>query len=240
MNDARLTLDRRPRALFLDAGDTLIFLSAPAVAEVLAAQGQQVAAEAIQRALHPAKRRYQQHLVDGSSHEDGWSVLVRALLTESGVAPGRADALLPSLREAHMDFNFWRRVPDELPAALERARDAGIRLGIISNSEGKLESVLVRVGIREHFEHVIDSALVGTQKPEPAIFHLALEQFGVAPSEAVYAGDIPEVDVHGAHGVGMHGALIDAFDAFAERDDVTRFVSVAALVDHLLTLPALR
>ena len=236
--DARLRLTHRPAALFLDAGDTLIFLSGSAVSEVLAVHGETLSAEAIQGALHVAKRHYQEHLVRGSSHEDGWSVLVRRLVIEAGLSTERAAALLPALREAHMAFNFWRRVPDDLPAALQRALDAGVRLGIISNSEGKLESVLERVGIRDYFEHVIDSGVVGVEKPDRAIFDLALEHFGVDPADSVYAGDIPEVDVYGATAVGMHGALIDAVDAFADREDVTRFPSVAGLVDHLLGLPS--
>ena len=97
--------------------------------------------------------------------------------------------------------------------------------------------MLERVGLLEHFEHVIDSHLVGLQKPDAAIFELALERFGIAASEAIYAGDIPEVDVYGARGAGMAGALIDAWDDFAGRADVPRYRSVEALIEHLLSLP---
>jgi putative hydrolase of the HAD superfamily len=230
-------LKHRPEALFLDAGDTIIFLDPDAVAEALADEGERVAPEAIARALHPAKRHYQARLATGHSHEDGWSVLVSELLTRSGLAPARAQELLPALRRVHDDFYFWRAVPPELPAALERALAGGIRLAIISNSEGRLESVLQRVGVREHFERVVDSHLVGMQKPDPAIFRHALELLGVAAERSVYAGDIPEVDVLGSRAVGMHGALIDAFGDYEGRQDLARFPSTAALIDALLALP---
>ncbi len=233
-----LELEHRPELLLLDAGDTIIFLDPGAVAAALADQGLEVDAGAIGRALHPAKRRYQQHLTEGRGHEDGWSVLVGNMLEGAGVAPARIPELLPRLRAVHDDFYFWRSVPEGLVPAMERAKAGGIRLGIISNSEGRLSHVLERIGIRQHFEHVIDSHIEGVDKPDPAIFRLALERHGVAAERAVYAGDIPEVDVFGSQAVGMHGALIDAWNDHADRDDVPRFRSVEDLIDHLLTLPS--
>ena len=49
---------------------------------------------------------------------------------------------------------------------------------------------------------MIDSALVGVEKPDPAIFRAALEALGVAPEEALYVGDLYEVDVVGARAAG--------------------------------------
>ena len=228
----------RPQALLLDAGDTLLFLDPQAVADALAQHGHQVEPTAVQEAVHPAKRRYQQALSDGMNHEGGWSILVRAVLEQVGIADARARELLPALRRIHDDFYFWRRVPPELPAALVRAREAGLRLGVISNSEGRASHVLQRVGLRGHFELVVDSHLEGVNKPDPEIFERALHRMGVAPQHAMYAGDIPEVDVRGAENAGMRGVLIDAFDDYAGRTDLQRFESVAQLVEHLLRLDA--
>lgn len=227
----------RPAALLLDAGDTLIFCDADAVAAAARAEGVAIDAACIDAGMHAAKRRYQESLVRGrGSHEDGWSLLVHELLVLAGVASERARAILPALRRAHDDFYFWRKVPAGLPDALTRARTAGIRLGVVSNSEGRLLSVFERVGLAPHFEVVIDSHLEGVQKPDPEIFRRALARLGVAPERAIYAGDIPEVDVLGARAAGMEGVVIDAFGHYA-GSHWPRTGSVAQLVDALLELP---
>jgi putative hydrolase of the HAD superfamily len=236
-----LVLERRPLALLLDAGDTLIFFDAQAVSIELGRQGHAIAPEQLDAVLHESKRRYQAQLSSGASHADGWTILMQSLLTLAGMSQTVAEQALPALRAAHDDFYFWRRVPAELPAALDRARAGGIRLGVVSNSEGRLSSVLERVGLMDKLELVVDSHLEGVQKPDPEIFRRALARLGPecadAPERVVYAGDIPEVDVFGARGAGMHGVLVDAFDLYADRRDVARVPSVAALCDALLALP---
>ena len=236
-NAAPLALTRRPSALLLDAGDTLIFFDAQAMAGVLADSGIALEPARLEAVLHPAKRRYPARLAGGGSHLDGWARLMLDLLELSGIEPERALAVLPELKRAHLEFNFWRRVPPGLVAALERARAAGLRLGVVSNSEGRLRDVLDRVGLSAHFELALDSQLEGVHKPDPEIFRRALARMGVEPHEALYAGDIPEVDVLGARAAGMHGVLVDAFGHFAGSPRWPRVPSVEVLIDSLLRLP---
>jgi len=223
----------RPEALLLDAGDTLLFLDAVAVTQALAEQGVELAAARIDGALHGAKQRYQALLTNGGRHEDGWSVLVQALLELAGLPEPRARAVLPGLRRAHDDFYFWRRVPEGLPQALARALAGGIRLAVVSNSEGKIAHVIERVGLAGYFELIVDSHYEGVHKPDPEIFRRALVRLGVAPGRALYAGDIPEVDVLGARAAGMDSVLVDAFGHY-QGSDWPRVGSVVELVDTLL------
>ncbi len=231
-----LPFTSRPAGLLLDAGDTLIFFDGAAMAAVLREQGESCEPARLEASLHAAKRRYQQGLVRGASHEDGWSILVHELLAQAGFAGERARELLPALRRAHDEFYFWRRVPDGLLPALERARAADMRIGVVSNSEGKLRSVFERVGLLPYLDLVVDSHLEGLQKPDPEIFRRALSRLELEPSRAIYAGDIPEVDVLGARGAGMEGVLVDAFNDY-EGTDWPRVRSVAELIDKLLALP---
>jgi putative hydrolase of the HAD superfamily len=233
---ANLRLSRRPLALLLDAGDTLIFFDAVAVSAELASLGLEVSAARLEQALHAAKRAYQQHLQSGS-HDDGWTVLMLRLLELAGVSTADAQRNMPALRRAHDAFYFWRKVPPDLPAALMRAARARLRLGIVSNSEGRLRSVLERVGLADKFELIIDSHLEGLEKPDAAIFRLAVQRLGVPSERVVYAGDIPEVDVLGSERAGLHGVLVDAFDGYRDRAELVRVRSVAELVDALLELP---
>jgi putative hydrolase of the HAD superfamily len=232
------SLTTRPHALLLDAGDTLLFMDYTALTDALRSLGEVVSRARLEAAMFTAKGAYQRIVREKSQHENGWFALVRALLVEAGVAQERAQSLLQPLRAMHDDFYFWRSVPTDLAPALERARAAGVRLGIVSNSEGRLVSVLERVGIRPWFEVVIDSHLEGVAKPDPAIFQRALSRLGVAPERAIYAGDLPEIDLVGAHAAGMHAVLVDALGSYRDQPQLPSVASVAQLVDELLSLPA--
>ena len=74
---------------------------------------------------------------------------------------------------------------------------------MVSNSDGRVEQALAAAGLRHYFDVVIDSALVGVEKPDPRIFHAALEALGVAPEEALYVGDLYDIDVLGARAAGL-------------------------------------
>jgi putative hydrolase of the HAD superfamily len=232
------TLKLRPQALLLDAGDTLLFMDYAALSEALKKLGEDVAEAQLERSMPVAKSAYQTVVREKAQHEHGWYVLMRSLLLEAGVKPERAEGLLQPLRAIHEDFYFWRSVPPEVPQALELARKAGIRLGVVSNSEGRLQSVLERVGLLPYFDVVVDSHLEGVAKPDPEIFKIALWRMNVAAEHAMYAGDLPEIDLVGAAAAGMHGALVDALDSYHARPDLPRVESVAQLVDELLRLPS--
>ncbi len=220
-------------ALLLDAGNTVVFLDTKAVAEVARAEGVLVDGAELARVEGAAKRRYEEALADGAHHESGWRLYLTTLLSEGGVDPKRAEALVDPLRAAHDTLNLWRRVPDDLPDALERARALGLRIGIVSNSEGKLPELFAHVGLSDAFELIVDSAIEGVRKPDPEIFRRALERMGIAAGRALYAGDIPSVDVEGAQAAGMHAALIDPFDFYPEHAGSPRYASVAELVAAL-------
>jgi HAD superfamily hydrolase (TIGR01509 family) len=229
--DAARGLPSRPDVLFLDAGNTVVFLAHQVVSDVLQEEGVRVSADALRRAEGPAKRRYAALLNAGGSHEDGWHHLMASLLREANVAHGRVDPLVRRLRAVHDAFNLWRSTPPGLVEAFDRARAVHMRLAIISNSEGKLDDLFARIGLAPYFEAVIDSAIEGVRKPDPEIFHRALHRLDVPASRAFYAGDIPEVDVAGAHAAGMPAALIDPFNFYPRDAAPLRFDSVAQLID---------
>jgi HAD superfamily hydrolase (TIGR01549 family) len=81
-----------------------------------------------------------------------------------------------------------------VPELLEFARVAGIRLALCSDYPGlpKLEAM----GLERFFDQVIcaQHPEVGSLKPNPQILQVALRRLGVSASEALYAGDRPEVD----------------------------------------------
>lgn len=79
-----------------------------------------------------------------------------------------------------------------------------IKLGIISNFYGNLESVLESLGIRKYFEVIADSGVIGEIKPSPIIFEYALNTIGAKPYNSAMVGDAHHRDIIGAHNMGMY------------------------------------
>lgn len=231
----------RPRAILFDAGFTLTFHDGARIAAYAAQAG--VAAEA--RALEGAERALREELretpgvVMRTHHDGGFSwhhQMYRRLLELSGTRGDTAslDAAAATILREHRLSNAWRRIGAGVRESLERLRAAGLKLAIVSNSEGTLEQMLVEIDLRRLFEVVLDSSVVGLTKPDPRIYHLALERLGVTAADAIMVGDSPSADVDGALAVGIRAALIDPYD-FYPWSRAPRFKDVAALTEVLLT-----
>jgi putative hydrolase of the HAD superfamily len=76
------------------------------------------------------------------------------------------------------------------------------KTGLISNAWGDLRSYIVKNKFDDVFDGMVISAEVGVMKPRAEIFHMALDQLGVSPNEAVFVDDFIE-NIEGARAVGM-------------------------------------
>ena len=96
--------------------------------------------------------------------------------------------------------------PDEaMVTAVRRARENGIKTGLISNSWGNGLAYDPEL-LEELFDDVVISGDVGLHKPQPEIYLLSAERVGVAPEECVFVDDLRENCV-GAEAVGMKAIL---------------------------------
>ena len=82
---------------------------------------------------------------------------------------------------------------------------ARVKLGSISNGAADLEEI----GLAHHFHYSIAAHQSGCAKPDPGIFRRACEALEVLPSEAVYVGDDPHLDVEGAQKAGLLGVWMN-------------------------------
>jgi len=80
---------------------------------------------------------------------------------------------------------------------------ARYRLGIVSNFYGNLEAVCRGAGLTSLFGAVVDSHCVGVEKPDPAIFHAALQSLRAKPETTVLVGDSLHRDREGARRTGL-------------------------------------
>jgi epoxide hydrolase-like predicted phosphatase len=83
-------------------------------------------------------------------------------------------------------------------------RGRGYKLAICTNNVREWERLWrAKLPVDEIFDVVVDSAFVGTRKPEPQIYQLTLERLGVEPAEALLVDDI-ELNCIAARELGMH------------------------------------
>ena len=75
---------------------------------------------------------------------------------------------------------------------------------LVTNFYGNMHTVLAEFGIDHLFKDVIESAVVGVRKPDPAIFRLGVDALGLDPSETVMIGDNYEKDIVPAQSIGCH------------------------------------
>lgn len=207
------------QAVLFDAGNTLIWLDHPYIVELLREHGIHTTMEALMEAEYGAKLLFDELSRAGELDERARGRMFFAeIFRRVGVDEAQFPVLAQRLFARHAERNLWGNVRERTVETLEELRRRGYRLGVISNADGRAEQALDAVALREHFELVVDSGLVGIDKPDPRIFHHALERMGIAPEQAVYVGDIYEIDVQGARAAGMRPVLIDPLWMWTERD----------------------
>jgi putative hydrolase of the HAD superfamily len=113
--------------------------------------------------------------------------------------------------------NCWRVFDDALPA-ITRLKGRGLRLGVVSNWDERLEPILVNTGLRRHFEVVIVSINEGVRKPDASIFLEAARQLDSPASGVLHVGDSFEEDYQGAKRAGCQAKWL-ARRVTAERAD---------------------
>ena len=184
------------RWLFFDLGYTLINEDAAAmgrlkqVSDSLRKRGIQASPDELRAALDSASARFD---------------------------PNPFRSLLLAFTDDEDVIEFARssgRYPKELEASYPQARSllerlAGrCKLGVIANQPPGTPERLARYGMSRYFDVCASSGDVGISKPDAAIFHMALEQAGCAPGEAVMIGDRLDNDIRPAKALGFRTVRI--------------------------------
>jgi putative hydrolase of the HAD superfamily len=216
------------KAIFFDAGNTLVFPNLERTLAPLASRG--IYPE--QQQLHASERVAKQKLdawqlspkaargVDAKYWDEYYAHLLNQLnVSDKGL---KAELVANSRVSAN-----WSRVLPGTVEVLERLAQR-FRLGIISNADGRIEQLLREVGLAQYFETFTDSGNVGHEKPHPAIFAAALSSLNVVAADSIYLGDICSVDYLGAKAAGMDAILMDVGGAYRDRE-FPRIESLAEL-----------
>jgi len=96
-------------------------------------------------------------------------------------------------------------------------RDRGLRFALCTNNVREWEPLWrAKLPVDELFEVVVDSAFVGTRKPEPEIYAITLERLSLPATACAFVDDL-EVNVEAAREAGMHGIVFrDTAQAITE------------------------
>lgn len=222
-------------AVFFDAGETLVHphpTFPDLFATILQREGHDVAVATIEDRIHVVSERFKQAAdtnelwtTTPERSQRFWHEVYDIFLRGLGIEDG--NGLVDRLYAEFTDLANYRLF-DDVPPVLERLRDAGLELGVVSNFEAWLEQLLEELGVIEYFGVRVISGVEGIEKPDPRIFRLAMDRAGVGAEGSVYVGDNPEFDVAPAAAVGMFPVLIDRRERFPDAEG-TRITSMAEL-----------
>ena len=136
---------------------------------------------------------------------------------------------LPGLQQYYDRFQDGRYldVYSDVRPTLEKLRERGVRLGVLSNWSEHLSLVLERHDLDRYFSFLVVSAEAGCEKPDEKIFRMAIQSAETPIDRILYIGDYPEEDILPAERIGLDALLIDRYDKYGRY----RLPSIRRLTD---------
>lgn len=212
-------MESQPKAIFFDAVGTLFGIRSSVgqiYSEIANRFGVEVSADELDRAFRQAFQAAPPPAFPDATPEalpelekQWWRAIVQSTFINAGAIDRFADfpTFYKRLYNHFATAAPWQVYPDVLPT-LDKYRDKGIELGVISNFDSRLHAVLDALELRSYFRSITISTTAGAAKPDAKIFHAALAKHNLTPDLAWHIGDSPTDDYEGAKAVGMKAILI--------------------------------
>ncbi|TRY54972.1 hypothetical protein DNTS_020729 [Danionella cerebrum] len=214
------------RWVLWDVKDTLL--------QVRRSVGEQYCKEAVLAGLNlPAARvenafrqnyRQQSRILPNYGRSQGmnskiwWIRLVKDTFAQCGVDdPVLLDRLGNNLYHNFCGPENWEVFPDS-DRTLKSCTALGLKQGVVSNFDLRLEGILQGCGLFSHFSFLLTSEDAGVAKPDPSIFTQALALCGVPASSVVHVGDHYVNDYLTSRALGIQGYLLDRQDSQGHLD----------------------
>lgn len=156
-----------------------------------------------------------------------------------------------------VDGGHWQPAPAERTAAVEAVADycygyvqrhletvrpvldrlaEKYSLVLVSNFYGNIRTILRDFRLDRYFPCVVESAVVGVRKPDPAIYRLGVEAAGVDPERVVVVGDSFTKDIVPAKTVGCRAVWLKGEGWTEEHHDESLPDAVIGHLPELLAL----
>lgn len=229
----------RPPAVLLDVGGIFHLPGHDRIRAAMARGGFTANAAAFDRAHYAGAVAFQGEDA-GVSWRQFWRRYLNAYVEVCGVPAAQRSEVHRHLDSEFAEATLWSRIIPGSADGLRALQATGVRLGIVSNADGTVQARLaaqellqVGPGPGVEVECVIDSGAVGVSKPDPRIFHLALEAMNLPAAGVWYVGDTPAIDVVGARAAGLVPIAMDPYGLHGGADyvRVATLHDVAALVE---------
>ena len=205
--------------VLFDLGSTLIYFKGPrpeavarsrqALADSLERAGFHLDRDAFLEAFNTRDAEYSRKR-ENENLEFTSLFILKEQIKSLGYTNGDDSVLQRALDDMYaVTQEIWQPEDDALPV-IKELTERGYRLGIISNAadDNDVQTLVDKLGARQYFDIVISSAAAGIRKPNPEIFHMALNHWQASPSQAVMVGDRLDADILGAHNCMMPGIWI--------------------------------
>ncbi len=215
------------KTLFLDAGNTIVAMELSFIVSALETEGVTCNLSDLRRAEAAARPVVSAALPRLRSTEsiDSFEFYIREMLLRTPMTPAVGEEEVVTLARNMVPLldrigrvKLWSSIIPGTREALVAFRDLGLQLVVVSNSDGTVDELLADVGLRNFFDAVIDSHVVGYEKPNPKIFFHALEVVGAVAETTLHVGDLYEADVVGARAAGVHALLLDPYNDWPSAD----------------------
>ncbi len=224
------------RAVLFDAAGTLIELREPVgetYARIAREYGVAIAPTELEAAFRITFKKVPAMVFPGVPIEEipplektWWSKVVTKtfLAADPAVRFTDFDAFFEQLFDAMSRPEAWREISGARSLLL-KLRSLRWATAIVSNFDRRLLRLLRDLELTELFDAVVLCSDAGAAKPDPAIFHRALEALEVPASRAVVVGDDAVLDIEGARAAGLRAI------------DVRSLAKLDGLLDQLAALP---
>ena len=147
-----------------------------------------------------------------TNQEAHFEIVLKQLMDDFGVSLDGEISLKQLLEVYYLEVYSKRKIYPEVMRVLNRFKEIGVQMGIISNTTNPQfmkEREMEILGLQPYFDFAIYSSSTPFRKPHPSIFELAVENFKVDPQEILFIGDNYSLDIVGAKKVGMKSAWVN-------------------------------
>src|SRR5438093_5129970 len=212
---------RKFRAVLFDAAETL-FTTRGSVGEIYGSIARQYGSTAPTEAIQAAFTRQFRGAgpLSVKDQKRWWKDVVSRVFSEVGMVDN-FDQFFDQVYDRFRGSQGWVLFPETIETLTE-LKHSGLKLGVISNFDNRIYSVMQSLDIRHFFDTVTLSSETGYCKPDREIFDAAVQALGVPASEVLLVGDSLRDDVEAGMRVGLHAAMLDRDNHYGTLKQVPR------------------
>ena len=229
-------IGRKFRAVLFDAAETL-FTTRGSVGEIYGSIARQYGSTAPSGAIQAAfARRFRgAGPLSVKDQKRWWKDVVYHVFSEVGMVDN-FEHFFDQVYERFRGSEAWVLFPETIETLTE-LKQSGLRLGVISNFDNRIYSVMQSLDILRFFDTVTLSSETGYCKPDREIFNAAVRALDVPVSDILLVGDSLHDDVEAAIAAGLNAVLIDRGRRYPEVRHVPQIFSLKDILPLVTDRP---